>query len=250
MSVRMAGIEGGIECTRLAPLLSSLADGEADAEELALLRPHLKTCLSCRARLREFRAAPGRVAALVPAALVAGGSAGRWGEAIAAVQQKAEALLGATQHKAAALGERAQTAAELVTGQKVAALAASAAALAGGGTAVDQLANHQGPPRPAAAAQTETPPTESTPAPSPSPPPALGQQAITDPGAPPAPDPPPFSAPDPANEFAIRAASIAGAGPAPAAAPPAPAGPAQEAGPARAAPPAPSPSPGAGEFAP
>ena len=44
--------------------------------------------------------------------------------AIGAVQQKAEALLAATHHKAAVLGERAQTAAELVTGQKVAALAA------------------------------------------------------------------------------------------------------------------------------
>ena len=52
---RVAGIETGAECERLEPLLSALADGEAGAEELASLRPHLKSCLSCRARLREYR---------------------------------------------------------------------------------------------------------------------------------------------------------------------------------------------------
>ena len=151
LSVRLAGIEGGVECDGFAPLLSALVDGEASAADLARLRPHMKTCLSCRARLKEFRAAPARVAALVPpAALVAAtaatstasGPRGLW-----------ESLLGAAQHKAAALGERTHAAVELATGQKVAAVAASAAALAGGGTAVDQLARHE-PPRPAPAAQT------------------------------------------------------------------------------------------------
>ena len=149
--MRLAGIEGGVECAAFAPLLSALVDGEASAEQLARLRPHMKTCLSCRARLKEFRAAPARVAALVPpAALVAttaatsaaSGPRGLW-----------ESLLGAAQHKAAALGERTHAAVELATGQKVAAVAASAAALAGGGTAVDQFARHE-PPRPAPAAQT------------------------------------------------------------------------------------------------
>ena len=37
---RLAGIEEGAECERLAPLLSALADGEADADALARLRPH------------------------------------------------------------------------------------------------------------------------------------------------------------------------------------------------------------------
>src|SRR5829696_4595752 len=100
LSTRLAGIEGGVECSRLAPLLSALADGEADAEAFTLLRPHLKTCLSCRARLREFRAAPARVAALVPAGLLAAGGSGlrAWVDsAVGAVQQKAEALLAAAQ---------------------------------------------------------------------------------------------------------------------------------------------------------
>jgi len=103
---RLTGIEEGAECTRMAPLLSALADGEADAAALARLRPHLKTCLNCRARLREYRAAPGRVAALVPAGLMAG----RPEALLGWTQQKVDALLVATHHKAAALhrGRRAQ----------------------------------------------------------------------------------------------------------------------------------------------
>ena len=74
---RVSGIERGVECARYEPLLSALADGEASAEQLAILRPHMRTCLSCRARLREFRATPERVAALVPpAALVASDGGG------------------------------------------------------------------------------------------------------------------------------------------------------------------------------
>jgi len=236
LAVRLAGIEGGVECSRLAPLLSALADGEADADALRSLRPHLKTCLSCRARLREFRAAPARVAALVPAALVAarGGSGLRdWVDsAVGAVQQKAEALLAATHHKTVALSERAQSAAEIVTGQKLAALAAGAAALAGGGTAVDQLANHRGPPRPPVAAQVEPAPIETTDAPAPpppSPPPLTSeQQAVTEAPATAAPELPPPPPPDPANEFGPASSAAAAteprqAAPAPAQARPAPA---------------------------
>jgi RNA polymerase sigma factor (sigma-70 family) len=286
LTVRLAGIEGGIECTRLAPLLSALADGEADADALALLRPHLKSCLACRARLREFRAAPGRVAALAPAALGGGGEGGlqsalaglqekaealhatvqakaealhaaaqQKAEALhAAAQQKAEALLAATQHKAAALGERAHTAAELVAGQKVAALAASAAALAGGGTAVDHLANHRGPPHPPPTIQqTQAPPVESTPVESTpeallSPPPAApDQEATAEPAVPPPPEPPPEAPPppDPASEFGLSAAPAAQPEVAPAAA-------ATPAGPSPGGRSAPQPSApnGAREFAP
>ena len=92
LTVRMAGIEGGIECARLAPLLSALADGEADAQALAVLRPHMKTCLSCRARLREFRAAPARVAALLPPAVLLTSDAERGG-----LRGMVEAALGAGQ---------------------------------------------------------------------------------------------------------------------------------------------------------
>src|SRR5215207_1815888 len=87
--------------------------------------------------------------------------------------------------------------------------AASAAALAGGGTAVDEFANHQGTPLPEpvqvealpveeedpvepAPPAAELPPTESAPTPEPAPAPA------------PEPGPPP---PDPANEFAPGASA-------------------------------------------
>ena len=203
LAARLAGIESGVECERIAPLLSALADGEADAAALAALRPHLRTCLSCRARLREFRAAPARVAALVPAAVVLGGGSGP-------ARSLLESLVSAAQHKAAAVGERAHAAAELVTGQKVAAVAASAAALAGGGTAVDQLANHHGPPLRAAVGQAESAPTPEVEQSEPSPPPlqpptapstespAAERAAATHEPS----QPPP---PDPANEFAPAA---------------------------------------------
>src|SRR5207302_5159374 len=67
---RVVGIETGAECARMAPLLSALADGEAGADDLARLRPHLRGCLACRTRLREYRDAPSRVAALAPLGLI------------------------------------------------------------------------------------------------------------------------------------------------------------------------------------
>lgn len=204
---RVSGIQRGAECARYEPLLSALADGEASPEDLVVLRPHMRTCLSCRARLREFRAMPERVAALVPpAALVAADGGGP-------LRSLLESMVG--------LGDRFHGAAELATGQKIAAVAASAAALAGGGTAIDQFANHQGPPRPESVQQVdaqqvkdevpvetapvaETPPADAAPEPAPAP----------------TAEPPPPPPPDPANEFAPG-------GPAPA---PAPAPPPQQAG--------------------
>src|SRR4051794_29936445 len=160
----------------------------------------MKTCLACRARLREFRAAPARVAALVPVALVATG-----GDGGGLPQSTLHAILQAAHHKAAALAERAHTAVELVTGQKVAALAASAAALAGGGTAVDQLANHHGPPiAPPPAARSDAPADNATATePSPLPLPLTSEQQATTEQAPATASPPPEPAPPPtpANEF-------------------------------------------------
>lgn len=227
LAVRLAGIEGGVECGRFVPLLSALADGEASADDLALLRPHMKTCLSCRARLKEFRAAPARVAAIVPPAALlattataANGPRGMW-----------EGVLGAVQQKAAALGERSYAAVELATGQKMAAVAASAAALAGGGTAVDHFAGNE-PPRRAPKVQTveAKPVQQETPAP-PTPDPVAEQPVATTPAP----------APTPAPEAA----------PAPAPAPPPPPDPAKEFTPVAPAEPAPAPQPAATEsFAP
>jgi len=57
LSVRLAGIQGGIECAKLGPLLSALADDDASADQVGLLRRHMDSCLACRARLRSLRAA-------------------------------------------------------------------------------------------------------------------------------------------------------------------------------------------------
>jgi RNA polymerase sigma factor (sigma-70 family) len=61
---RIESIEAGAECERLAPLLDALASGAAGAADLGRLRRHLRSCLSCRARLRERRAGapPARAA--------------------------------------------------------------------------------------------------------------------------------------------------------------------------------------------
>jgi RNA polymerase sigma factor (sigma-70 family) len=218
---RLEEIQGGTECERLAGSLSALADGEASAEHLAALRPHLKTCLACRTRLKEYRTTPARVAALFPPAALAAGDGG------GGLRSLVESLVGAVQHKAAALGERAHSVAEIATGQKVAAVAASAAALAGGGVAAERVAPKPVE-RPAAerAAQArpaakEVAPTAAITSPG-EPPPSAPAPEPTPPSPPPAepppsePEPPP---PTPAQEF-DPAAAAAVPPPAP---PPAPA---------------------------
>jgi RNA polymerase sigma factor (sigma-70 family) len=220
---RVSGIERGADCARYEPLLSALADGEASAEDLAQLRPHMQTCLSCRAALREFRALPDRVASVLPpAALVTADGGGP-------LRSLFESLLGAAQHKTAAMGERLHAAAELATGQKVAAVAASAAALAGSGTAIDELANHRGPPPPPQveermSEEDEESKTEAPTDPSqPQPPPIDSPPVNTDPPPAPAsaPQPEPVAPPpDPAVEFApTGAAQSSSTAPPPTAAP-------------------------------
>jgi uncharacterized membrane protein YgcG len=199
---RVSGIQRGADCARYEPMLSALADGEASADDLALLRPHMRTCLSCRAALREFRATPERVASVVPPAALAVSDGGP-------LRNLFESLLGAAQHKTAVLGERVQAAAELATGQKLAVVAASAAALAGGGTAAHQYANHHGPPLAAQvrAADAEQAPDPIAETPPPSTPPAEAP-AVQDPLEPaPAPAAPP--PPDPAAEFTVEGAQAA-----------------------------------------
>ena len=123
---RVASIESGAECERYRPLLSVLADGEAAAGDVAKLRPHLRSCLACRATLREYRQAPARVAALAaPLALADPGLLAR----------AAEWLNAWLQDRSALIGFKVQSLAELAVTQpahKAAAVAATTAALAGG----------------------------------------------------------------------------------------------------------------------
>jgi RNA polymerase sigma factor (sigma-70 family) len=59
--------EDGSRCEEMRPLLSAFCDGEANREQAAALREHLRACAGCRAALRAYRATPGAVAALAPA---------------------------------------------------------------------------------------------------------------------------------------------------------------------------------------
>ena len=61
-------IASGSECERMEPLLHRLIDGDADAA--IEVRPHIRHCLACRARLRSYETAPKRLAVLVPSVVV------------------------------------------------------------------------------------------------------------------------------------------------------------------------------------
>ena len=116
---RVASIESGAECERLEPQLSALADGEASAEDMAALRPHLRGCAACRATLRDYRAAPARVRDL--ATPVAAGGAFAWlGERLAGAVGWVRGMV------------------EAAVAHKTVAVAASTLALAGTGTAAVQ----------------------------------------------------------------------------------------------------------------
>jgi hypothetical protein len=91
-----------------------------------------RTCLSCRARLREFRATPERVAALVPpAALVAANGGG-------SLRILAESVAG--------LGDRFHAAAELATGQRSPPWRPPRPRWPAAEAAIDEFANPPGPP--------------------------------------------------------------------------------------------------------
>lgn len=144
LAARLGAIESGAECDRWAPLLSALADGEATPAQLAELRPHLRRCSACRSQLRTYHAAPAQVAALVPPAL------------LPLAAEPSVSLLGSLELAFHAVAERATLAAlrvqgafEGLTGTKVAAVAASTAALAGGGAAIDQARKADRPQAPA-----------------------------------------------------------------------------------------------------
>jgi DNA invertase Pin-like site-specific DNA recombinase len=133
---RYAGIESGRECRRLAPALSALVDGEADAARTVELRAHLRQCLSCRAAVRGLHDAARPLEVVFPAAglLVAGGGAEHTGSFFVRVYETVTLHL---HERAANSFLRAQAVVDTVTAGKMAAVAASAAAVAGGGFAVE-----------------------------------------------------------------------------------------------------------------
>jgi len=139
---RCAALEAGAECARWRGVLAALAGGEARAEELAALRPHLRRCAACKATLRALHASSASVATILPPGLVGVGAAeghgggerleaaGRW------LTRLYEAVAGPVQERAAAGALKWHAAVEAAAGGKVAAVAASTVALAGGGAVV------------------------------------------------------------------------------------------------------------------
>jgi hypothetical protein len=61
-----ADIEGGRRCDELAAALSAMADGENANGATEALDFHLRSCAACRAKLRAYRAIPGKVFELMP----------------------------------------------------------------------------------------------------------------------------------------------------------------------------------------
>ncbi len=143
---RLGEIESGAECERWLPLLSALADGEATARELADLRPHLRACTACRATLRDFHDAPRAVAALVPIAVVPAGMGDP-----GSLSRHLEAVFQAVAERVTLTALRVHGALDTLAGTKMAAVAASTAALAGGGVAIEHVAHASA--RPVAHAQ-------------------------------------------------------------------------------------------------
>ena len=176
---RFDQIETGRHCRRFEPLLSAVSDGEATDEQTRSLQRHLRACTSCRALLRGYRAAPARVAELVPPALALPvlQKAGWW-------SRLHDGLATAIGERAGALGFKLQQTGEMVTAQKAAAVVASTAAIAGGGAAIEKhvveperstrsekLAERRAPdatpPSQPAAAEPATPAEQPTPSPEP-----------------------------------------------------------------------------------
>src|SRR4051794_13607581 len=136
---RYAGIEEGEECRRWAPVLSAMVDGEASAEQVLELRPHLRNCAGCRAALRELRGSSAPLAALFPAGgLALGGDGGGVldvaGDLLTRLWQSVRDTLS---ERVAPAALRAQSYAEAMLPGKSMAVFASVAALGGGGVAIE-----------------------------------------------------------------------------------------------------------------
>src|SRR4051794_21508582 len=136
---RYAGIEAGEECRRWAPVISAMVDGEASAEQLIALRPHLRNCAACRAVVRELRGSNAPLAALFPVGALGalgdrdGGGLDAAGDLLSRLWHS---LWGDLSDRAATAAFRAQSVAQAVLPGKSVAIFASMAALAGGGVAV------------------------------------------------------------------------------------------------------------------
>jgi RNA polymerase sigma factor (sigma-70 family) len=136
-----ADIEQGRRCEELATALSALADGERDVIGAEDVSVHLRTCGSCRAKLRAFRAIPDRVLELMPTGpavdMSIGGRAHEWvGERVGgAVDKLREGAYSIAHRGGASEGEAAAGLAGGLQTSAAKALAICGVAVAGTGGA-------------------------------------------------------------------------------------------------------------------
>lgn len=130
-----AELESGTACRRWAPLIADSAD--ARPADRARLRLHLRNCPGCRATARELHDVPGVLALVLPVAVV--GTTPRpplLSRAADAVGRMGEAVVAGVTERGAGAAFKVQALLEAASSAKLAAVAASAVALTGGGVAV------------------------------------------------------------------------------------------------------------------
>jgi hypothetical protein len=131
---RYAGIESGEECLRWRPVISAMVDGEANQQQILELRPHLRNCPGCRATLKALQDSHEPLAAVLPIPLIAV-DVGMADHVSSLLMRIYEGLAGGIHERAVHSVTKAQLALEAATTGKMAAVAASTAAVAGGGLA-------------------------------------------------------------------------------------------------------------------
>lgn len=154
---RYRGIESGVECDRWQPVLSAIVDGEVTAEQLRDVRPHLRNCPGCRATLKSLRDSSTPIQALLPVPLLAGDAA-TTDHLPHLLTRLYESLAGGLHERAVHSLTKTQALVEASAAGKVAAVAASAAAVAGGGYAsVERAIQRPAKVQPASAASSPAP---------------------------------------------------------------------------------------------
>lgn len=140
---RYADIESGAECERWLPIISAMVDGEATAEQLVDLRPHLRNCPGCRATLSALQDSSRSLTAVlpVPLAIVSADAGDHISNLLTRVY---EMVAGGIHDRALTSFTKVQAVVETTAAGKAAAIAGAAAAVAGGGYATVERATLDG----------------------------------------------------------------------------------------------------------
>jgi RNA polymerase sigma factor (sigma-70 family) len=154
---RYATIESGAECARWLPVISAMVDGEASPEQVMALRPHLRHCAGCRATLKTLQGSSEPLAAVLPVPLV--GTVAASEEHLTNLFTRAyETIAGGFHERAIHSFTKAQGLIEAASAGKMAAVAASAAAVVGGSYAtVERRIPQRGHDKPAKEAAAQRP---------------------------------------------------------------------------------------------